>query len=67
MVGWVGDQFEEIEPHVFVDADFAGCVESLRSTSGAHLHLLGPHSSFPLAGLSKRPGCVSHSTPEAEL
>eukprot|EP00969_Alexandrium_andersonii_P084481 3726042-Alexandrium_andersonii.AAC.1 len=54
MVGWVGDHFEEIEPRLFADADFAGCVDSLRSTSGVHLHLLGPRSSFPLAGLSKR-------------
>ena len=51
----------------YADADFAGCVESLRSTSGAHLNLQGPHTRFPLAGLSKRQGCVSHSTPEAEI
>ena len=49
------------------DADFAGCVESLRPTSGAHLNLQGPHNRFPLAGLSKRQGCVSHSTLEAEI
>ena len=27
----------------------------------------GPHTRFPLAGLSKRQGCLSHSTPEAEI
>ena len=40
-----------------------GSVESLRSTCGARLNLQG----FPLAGLSKRQGCVSHSTLEAEI
>eukprot|EP00969_Alexandrium_andersonii_P187611 8289924-Alexandrium_andersonii.AAC.1 len=25
MVGWVGDTFDTIEPHLFADADFAGC------------------------------------------
>ena len=29
--------------------------------------LRGPHTSFPIAGYSQRQGCVSHSTPEAEL
>ena len=29
--------------------------------------LRGPHTSFPVAGYSQRQGCVSHSTPEAEL
>eukprot|EP00969_Alexandrium_andersonii_P224896 9932120-Alexandrium_andersonii.AAC.1 len=25
MIGWVGDSFDAIEPHLFADADFAGC------------------------------------------
>ena len=29
---------------LYADADFAGCVESLRSTSGGHLHLQGPNT-----------------------
>ena len=52
---------------LYADADFAGCVESLRSTSGGHLNLQGPNTWFPLSGSSKRQGCVSHSTPEAEI
>ena len=67
MVGWVGDSFDSISPHLYADADFAGCVESLRSTSGVHQALLGPNTNFPIAGHSKRQGCVSHSTPEAEM
>ena len=67
MIGWVGDDMSSLHLALYADADFAGCVESLRSTSGAHLNLQGPHTRFPLAGLSKRQGCVSHSTPEAEI
>eukprot|EP00969_Alexandrium_andersonii_P017882 782648-Alexandrium_andersonii.AAC.1 len=61
MTGWVGDPFrqplrggaETVQPQLYADADFTGCVDTLRSTSGVHLCLQGPHTSFPLAGLSK--------------
>jgi hypothetical protein len=52
---------------VFADADFAGCPLTSRSTSGMHHALLGPRSVFPIAGQSRKQGCVSHSTPEAEV
>ena len=67
MIGWIGDPLPKISPHLYADADFAGCVETMRSTSGDILVLRGPHTSFPIAAYSKRQGCVSHSTPEAEL
>ena len=67
MVGWIGDKLDNIEPHLFADADFSGCTFTQRSTTGLHLVLRGPNSSFPIAGASKRQGCVSQSTPEAEL
>ncbi len=67
MVGWVGDKPEQLEPHLFADADFAGCPDSQRSTSGLHLAIRGPATCFPIAGASKRQTCVSHSTPEAEI
>ena len=67
MVGWVGDPMDDAHLALYADADFAGCVESLRSTSGGHLNLQGPSTRFPLSGSSKRQGCVSHSTPEAEI
>ena len=70
MIGWVGDSMESMEDSsigLFADADYAGCGESLKTTSGAHLHIQGPRTRFPLAGLSKRQGCLSHSTPEAEI
>ena len=31
------------------------------------MHIQGVHTRFPLSGGSKRQGCVSHSTPEAEI
>ena len=67
MTGWVGDNVESISPHLFADADFAGDSKLSRSTSGTHLCLLGPNTVFPLAGQCKKQGCVSHSTPEAEV
>jgi hypothetical protein len=36
MVGWVGDRLDCIQPHLFADADFGGCVATQRSTSGSH-------------------------------
>ena len=47
MIGWVGDDMSALHMALYADADFAGCVESLRSTSGAHLNLQGPHTRFP--------------------
>ena len=67
MIGWVGNDLKDLSIGLFADADYAGCGESLRSTSGAHMHIQGSHARFPLAGMSKRQGCVSHSTPEAEI
>ncbi len=67
MIGFVGDKPEQLRPHLFADADFAGCPDSQRSTSGLHLAIRGPATCFPIAGASKRQTCVSHSTPEAEI
>ena len=67
MIGWVGDELSQLTVDIYADADFAGCEDSLRSTSGAHMVLQGKHTRFPVAGASKRQGCVSHSTPEAEI
>ena len=67
MFGWAGDKLGAVQPHLFADADFAGCVETQRSTSGLHFCIRGPKTEFPIAGNSKRQGCVSHSTPEAEI
>ncbi len=67
MVGRVGDDISQVALHLHADADLAGCAEGQRSTSSIHLSLRGEHTCFPLSGVSKRQGCVSHSTPEAEI
>ena len=67
MVGWVGDPLSAIALRLHGDADFAGCVATQRSTSGHHRQTQGPHTCWPLAGISKRQSCASHSTPEAEM
>ena len=64
LIGWVGNDLRSL---IFADADYAGCGQSLGSTSGSHMMAFGSHTRFPLAGGSKRQGCVSHSTPEAEI
>ena len=56
MIGWVGDKIEDLSLGLFADADFAGCAQSLRSTSGSHLQVQGKFTRFPLAGGSKRQG-----------
>ena len=66
-VGWVGDSLADLSLHLFADADFSGCNATSRSTSGVHLCIRGPATCYPLNGISKRQGCVSHSTPEAEI
>ena len=66
-MGWIGDRFEDLVPHLFTDADFAGCDITLKSTSGVHLCLMGPRSNFPLSGPRKMQNCISQSTTEAEL
>ena len=66
-MGWIGNKREDLAPHVYSDADFAGCPRTLRSTSGVQINLEGTHSCFPLQARSVAQPCVSFSTPEAEL
>ena len=66
-IGWVGDEPQNVTPHLYTDADFAGCERTERSTAGVHLCLEGPNTRFPITGISKRHTAVSNSTPEAEF
>lgn len=50
----------------YTDADFAGCVETQRSTTGGHLCLEGPMSHYMIHAVSKRQDSTSSSTPEAD-
>ena len=36
---WVGDSAEDLQLHLYTDADFAGCPKTLRSTTGAHFNI----------------------------
>ena len=67
MTGWIGDNPSELVPCLYSDADFAGCDRTERSTTGVRLEVEGPNSRFPVNACSKRQGCISCSTPEAEL
>ena len=65
--GHVGDCGDALSLSLFADADFAGDLSTRRSTSGAFVALVGPHTHFPLSARSVKQSCVSHSTPEAEI
>ena len=67
LTGWVGDEADMLQGAVYSDADFAGCPETARSTTGVFLCLEGPNTRFPLSGKGVKQTCVSHSTPEAEI
>ena len=67
LTGWVGDEAKEIAPHLFADADFAGDCKTSKSIFGLQLMLLGPNTYYPITGQSKKQGCQSHSTSEAEI
>ena len=64
---WVGDKLEDLQLHLYTDADLASDPEDSVSTSGAYLALVGPRTHVPLAHRSKRQTAVSHSSTESEL
>ena len=66
-IGFIGDEFKDLQLCLYTDADFAGDRNDLKSTSGVFLALTGSHSFWPLCGQSKKQTAVSHSTVEAEL
>ena len=65
--GHIGDSSKDLNLILFSDADFAGCLDTAKSTSGVFIALTGPNSFFPLNAISEKQSCVSHSTPEAEI
>ena len=52
-IGWVADDLKGISLDLFADADFAGCIASQRSTSGAFLCWKGPNTCFGLSCISR--------------
>ena len=67
MIGFVGDNREQIAPYLYTDADLGGDADTQRSTSGMHLCWKGKHTNFPIASRSGRQTNCSSSTPEAEI
>ena len=67
LIGWIGDTPDQLTLHLFVDADFAGCPYTLKSTTGAHMDLQGPNTRFPWAASSTKQSSRAQSTPDAEL
>ena len=65
--GHIDDSAEDLNITLFSDADFAGCLDTAKSTSGVFIALTGPNSFFPLNAISKKQSCVFHSIPEAEI
>ena len=65
--GRIGDSSKGLTLTLFSDADFAGCLDIAKSTSGVFIALTGPNSFFPLNAITKKQSCVSHSAPEAEI
>jgi hypothetical protein len=56
-----------VKLNVYIDADFAGCVYSAKSTSGLWLEVSTNGHSFPLYWQSKRQSSVARSTTESEF
>ena len=52
---------------VYVDASFADCVRTNKSTSGCFIALAGPNTFIPIAAICKKQTCVSHSSTESEI
>ena len=67
LCGWSDGDVSNINLHLYSDADFGGCNDTNKSTTGVYIAAEGRHTKWPISGLSKKQTCVSHSTPEAEL
>ena len=52
---------------VYVDASFADCVGTSKSTSRCLIALAGPNTFIPIAAICKKQTCVSHSSAESEI
>jgi len=63
---FVGDKAEDCWLASFVDASFAGDLADSKSTTGAYIVLVGPHTFAPITWMCKKQGAVSHSSSEAE-
>ena len=58
--GHIGDSSKDLNLTLFSGADFAGCLDTAKSTSVVLIALIGPNSFFPLNAISKKQSFVSH-------
>ena len=65
-VGWVGDSAGELGLGLLCVADFAGCTQTQRSTSGIHLAAHGATTIVPVTASCAAQKATATSTPEAE-
>ena len=52
--GHIGDSNKDLTLTLFSDADFAGCLDTAKSTPGVLIFLTGPNSFFPLNAIMKK-------------
>ena len=67
MTSFCGDKAADCKLMLYVDASFAGCINSSKSTTGALLCVVGPRTFCPITWICKKQGAVSHSSSEAEV
>ena len=63
----VGDNTKQCRLGLFLDSDFAGDLEDLKSTSGATLCIFGSHTFVAVSWMCKKQTSVSHSSTESEI
>ena len=66
LTGYIGDNSDDLDLGVYVDADHGGDVLDVRAASGAIVVLMGSETWFPFAVLCKRQTSSSNGTTEAE-
>ena len=65
--GFVGADPSALRLHLYADADFAGDIETAKSTTGAYLCIAGPNTLMPISTICRKQTCVCHSSTEAEV
>ena len=66
-VGSVGDELGVVKPHFLLMPISPAAARRSTRHRACMFAVMGPNTKFPISGMSKRQGCVSHSTPEAEI
>ncbi len=67
LMGWIVDAPKYLTGRLFVDADFAGCPYTVKSTNGCHFVIQGPHSMYPISAGCNGHTSIAQSSTEAEI